>query len=106
MRLSQAPNGYTRPAHLPVLTVERARALLPRLRCGACRGRLLAELPSTEPGTIACPACGREYAEIVERVPVRLTAAQWHALPDGAKRHREFCGCSVCRARRRSGVTP
>jgi biotin operon repressor len=74
LRVAQPPKGYERPAGLPRYTVKAVAPLLPRLRCGACRARLQVEWPLDCAGRLYCVDCGREYAEIVDKLPAPLSA--------------------------------
>jgi uncharacterized protein YbaR (Trm112 family) len=54
--------------------VTQVAVLLPRLRCGTCRARLHIEPPQDFAGRLYCLPCGREYAQIVDRLPTPLSA--------------------------------
>jgi uncharacterized protein YbaR (Trm112 family) len=71
LRVPTPPKGYERPT-LPMHTVDTVAPLLSRLRCGVCRARLQVEWPLDFAGRLHCPDCGREYAEIVDRLPTPL----------------------------------
>jgi biotin operon repressor len=77
IRVATSPKGYEEH-HQPRYTVTQVARLLPRLRCGACRGRLQIEPP---PGRLYCPDCAREYAEIVDTLPTRLPLSGVDARP-------------------------
>ena len=80
----------TRQSPLRPQTVELSwlAPILRRLRCSTCRGRLRIDPPSFDgAGCLLCFACGREYAEVVDRLPSRMTPDLWAVLPAAVNQH-------------------
>lgn len=84
---------------------------LPRLRCGACRGRVVLEPPGLyERAYLSCRDCRREFNEVVARLPrqfVPLAYDETHRRPgrppkappppgDPARWHRPPTPCADC----------
>jgi biotin operon repressor len=88
--------GYERPAGLPMLTVSMVAPLLLRLRCGACRARLQVEWPLGFAGRLYCYHCGREYAEIVDKLPTRLPLSDEDVRPRRGRPPKPGTGGALC----------
>lgn len=65
------------------LTLNAVLPRLSRLRCDACRGRIMLHPPTFELGFLYCLDCGRQYNAVVERLTQPLTPAE-----DAAARRR------------------
>lgn len=106
IRVSHKPRAYARPVPLPVVALEAVVPILPRLRCGHCRARLLVEPQTLRPGRLYCADCGRDYAEVVDLLRPRFNPGAGEpprrGRPPGSGRlDHSLCGpgmwCSSCR---------
>lgn len=69
------------PVTMPTLEMRAVLPLLPRLKCGECKGRIDLDPPTHKAGVLFCMWCAREYNLVVERIAVLRPLAPEEAHP-------------------------